>query len=300
MGSLPSREKPLSIPMAAAIPTPSPLPTQAGECSAATSIPWQAQSSQALSPVLFPTAPNSFLALALCDFPSGTDVPTVLRMGEQVHVLAEDGEWWLVASKVSGKECLIPSSCVAKVWHRWLYEGISREKAEELLLQPGNHSGSFLIRQSQTRKGCYSLSVRRTELTSWDSVTHYRIHRLENGWLYISPRLTFSNLHDLVDHYTECGEGLCCALRQPCSMESVRAAPALAQPTVVKKPSVLLSEPVPPPEEEEDNSPISLGLREAISSYLLLTDEEVPEMASTNAPRSFYSAPLSSHSAPSL
>eukprot|EP00075_Anas_platyrhynchos_P039269 XP_027328522.1 src-like-adapter 2 isoform X3 [Anas platyrhynchos] len=176
MGSLPSREKPFSIPMAAAVPTPSPMPTQA--------------------------APNSFLALALCDFPSGSDAPTVLRMGEQLNVLSEDGEWWLVASKVSGKECLIPSSCVAKVWHRWLYEGISREKAEELLLRPGNHSGSFLIRQSQTRKGCYSLSVRRTELTSWDSVTHYRIHRLENGWLYISPRLTFSNLHDLVDHYT--------------------------------------------------------------------------------------------------
>lgn len=140
--------------------------------------------------------------------------------------------------------------------------------------------------QPCTLAGCYSLSVRRTELTSWDSVTHYRIHRLENGWLYISPRLTFSNLHDLVDHYTgkghqspgqmsptralrgsrwavagpapacgadvqecghctdatgpcpECGEGLCCALRQPCSMESVRAAPALAQPTVVKKPSL--------------------------------------------------------------
>lgn len=113
--------------MAAAVPTPSPMPTQA--------------------------APNSFLALALCDFPSGSDAPTVLRMGEQLNVLSEDGEWWLVASKVSGKECLIPSSCVAKVWHRWLYEGISREKAEELLLRPGNHSGSFLIRQSQTRKG---------------------------------------------------------------------------------------------------------------------------------------------------
>lgn len=137
--------------------------------------------------------------------------------------------------------------------------------------------------QPCTLAGCYSLSVRRTELTSWDSVTHYRIHRLENGWLYISPRLTFSNLHDLVDHYTgkghqsrgqvsptralrgsrwavapargadvqewghctdapgpcpECGEGLCCALRQPCSIEGARAAPALAQPTVVKKPSL--------------------------------------------------------------
>lgn len=37
--------------------------------------------------------------------------------------------------------------------HRWLYEGISRQKAEELLLRPGNHSGSFLIRESQTRRG---------------------------------------------------------------------------------------------------------------------------------------------------
>ncbi|KAM6053406.1 src-like-adapter 2 isoform 2-T3 [Theristicus caerulescens] len=85
---------------------------------------------------------------------------------------------------------------------RWLYEGVSRQKAEELLLRPGNRSGSFLIRESQTRRGCYSLSVRRSERASWDSVTHYRIHRLENGWLYISPRLTFPSLHDLVDHYS--------------------------------------------------------------------------------------------------
>ncbi|NXL83686.1 SLAP2 protein, partial [Alectura lathami] len=260
-GSLPSREKPLSIPLAAAVPTPSPLPAEA--------------------------APSSFLALALCDFPSGTGVAAVLRMGEQLRILSEDGEWWLVASKVSGKECLIPSSCVAKVRHRWLYEGVSREKAEELLLQPGNRSGSFLIRESQTRKGCYSLSVRRSELASWDSVTHYRIHRLENGWLYISPRLTFPSLHDLVDHYTECGEGLCCTLREPCVTEGAQAAPALARPAVVKKPSlnwdkidssILFSEAVPPPEED---SPISLGLREAISSYLLLTDEALPETGPT-------------------
>ncbi|NWY54589.1 SLAP2 protein, partial [Chionis minor] len=176
MGSLPSREKPLSILPAAANTAQPPLPTQA--------------------------APSSFLSLALCDFPSGTGAAAVLRMGEQLRVLSEDGEWWLVASKASGKECHIPSSCVAKVRHRWLYEGVSRQKAEELLLQPGNHSGSFLIRESQTRRGCYSLSVRHSERASWDSVTHYRIHRLENGWLYISPRLTFPSLHDLVDHYS--------------------------------------------------------------------------------------------------
>ncbi|XP_037257821.1 src-like-adapter 2 isoform X3 [Falco rusticolus] len=312
MGSLASRERPLSIPPAAADTTQPPLPTQA--------------------------ASSSFLALALCDFPSGAGVATVLRMGELLRILSEDGEWWLVVSEVSGKECHIPSSCVAKIRYRWLYEGISRQKAEELLLQPGNRSGSFLIRESQTRQGCYSLSVRRSERASWDSVTHYRIHRLENGWVYISPGLTFPSLHDLVDHYSgntlplpstlswggavggntlrltgreggkvaatphlprcpqgwgtgqggtlltlpppcpEFGEGLCCALREPCSMEGARAAPVPAMPAVVKKPSLnwdkidsslLFSEATAPLEED---SPISLGLREAISSYLLVTE----------------------------
>ncbi|XP_025913464.1 src-like-adapter 2 [Apteryx rowi] len=255
MGSLPSRQKQLGGLQAAAGAMQPPAPRQA--------------------------APGSFLALAVCDFPSGGEAAAVLRMGEQLRVLSEDGDWWLVASVVSGRECHIPSNCVAKVWHRWLYEGISREKAEELLLRPCNHSGSFLIRASQTRKGCYSLSVRRTERSAWDSVKHYRIHRLENGWLYISPRLTFPSLHDLVDYYSEFGEGLCCLLKEPCYLEGVRQAPApnLPPPVVVKKPalnwdkvdsSVLFTEATALPEED---LPISLGLREAISSYLLLTDE---------------------------
>ncbi|NXV71103.1 SLAP2 protein, partial [Atlantisia rogersi] len=233
------------------------------------------------NPLTFPAAPSSFLAL--CDFPSGAGTAAVLRMGEKLRVLSEDGDWWLVVSEVSGKECHIPSSCVAKVRDRWLYEGVSRQKAEELLLRPGNHSGSFLIRESQTRRGCFSLSVRRSERASWDSVTHYRIHRLENGWLYIAPRLTFPSLHDLVEHYSEFGEGLCCLLREPCSTEVARVAPVTAMPAVVKTPSLnwdkvdsslLFSEATSPPEED---SPISLGLREAISSYLLLTETATPE-----------------------
>ncbi|XP_068890401.1 src-like-adapter 2 [Aphelocoma coerulescens] len=260
MGNLPSREKSLSIPAASADTARPPLPTQAGECPAA--------------------------ALALCDFPSSVGVAAVLRMGEQLRILSEDGEWWLVASEVSGKECHIPSSCVAKIRHRWLYEGISRQQAEELLLRPGNHSGSFLIRESQTRQGCYSLSVRRGERAAWASVTHYRIHRLDNGWLYISPRLTFPSLHNLVDHYSEFSEGLCCRLSEPCSMEAPRAAPASTPPAVIKKPSfhwdkiessLLFSETASPPEE----SPISQGLREAISSYLILSEADTPEPDST-------------------
>ncbi|NXB07911.1 SLAP2 protein, partial [Cnemophilus loriae] len=255
-GNLPSQEKPLSIPAASADTSRPPLPTQA--------------------------VPSGFQALALCDFPSSVGVAAVLRMGEQLRILSEDGEWWLVASEVSGKECHIPSSCVAKIRHGWLYEGVSRQKAEELLLRPGNHSGSFLIRESQTRQGCYSLSVRRGEHTAWASVTHYRIHRLDNGWLYISPRLTFPSLHNLVDHYSEFSEGLCCPLSEPCSMEGPRAAPAPTTSAVIKKPSLhwnkiesslLFSETASLPED----SPISQGLREAISSYLILSETDTPE-----------------------
>lgn len=41
----------------------------------------------------------------------------------------------------------------ARLLFRWLYEDISREKAEELLMLPSNHEGSFLIRKSQMIKG---------------------------------------------------------------------------------------------------------------------------------------------------
>lgn len=50
---------------------------------------------------------------------------------------------------------------------------------------------------------CYSLSVlRRANLSNQDCVKHYRISHLQNGWVYISPGLTFPSLHHLVEHYS--------------------------------------------------------------------------------------------------
>uniref|UniRef100_A0A8C0HHT4 Src like adaptor 2 n=1 Tax=Chelonoidis abingdonii TaxID=106734 RepID=A0A8C0HHT4_CHEAB len=214
------------------------------------------------------TGLNSYVAVALCSFPAGGEAETILRPVPNGSNLGAQGS--------------APSATPG-----WLYEGVSREKAEELLLLPCNHSGSFLIRESQTRQGCYSLSVRHTNHSSWDSVKHYRINRLENGWLYIAPRLTFPSLQELVDYYSEIGDGLCCLLKEPCFIQGAVRVPAqnLALPVVVKKSSLnweeldssaLFSE-APAPEGE---SPVSLGLREAISSYLFLTEELPPEKGS--------------------
>ncbi|XP_057560032.1 src-like-adapter 2 [Hippopotamus amphibius kiboko] len=219
-------------------------------------------------------------AVALGSFPVGEQAELSLRLGEPLTIVSEDGDWWTVLSDVSGRKYSIPSIHVAKVSHRWLYEGLSREKAEELLLLPGNPGGAFLIRESQTRKGCYSLSVRLSRPASWDKVKHYRIQRLDNGWLYISPRLTFPSLQALVDHYSELADDICCLLKEPCALR--RAGPlsgkSIPLPVTVQTTplnwkeldsSLLFSEASATREE----SLLSEGLREAISSYISLTDD---------------------------
>ncbi|XP_062975926.1 src-like-adapter 2 [Elgaria multicarinata webbii] len=259
MGSLPSRRKQI-------VTQPSPQS--------------EMQNSQALS-LSFgvrPLGAESPIAVAVCDFPSGHAEP-ILRMGEQLNLLSENGEWWKVESIRSGKDCCVPCNHIAKISHRWLYKGIDRSKAEELLLLPSNCEGSFLIRESQMRKGCYSLSIRHTNRASWDCVKHYRIHCMENSWLYISPRLTFPSLQELVDYYSETRGGLCCCLKEPCFIQESTSGflHHLSKAVVVKKPALnwqeinssdLFSEgPLP------EDYPISLGLRESVTSYLLMTED---------------------------
>ncbi len=62
--------------------------------------------------------------------------------------------------------------CVA----RWFFGRIKRADAEKKLLQIGNQSGTFLIRESESQPGNYSLSVR-----DGDSVKHYRIRKVDTG-----------------------------------------------------------------------------------------------------------------------
>ncbi|XP_011364871.1 src-like-adapter 2 isoform X1 [Pteropus vampyrus] len=255
MGSQPSRGKTL--------PSPSSSPSVQGQGP----VPMQAERSKAT-------------AVALGSFPVGEQPDRSLRLGEPLTIISEDGDWWTVLSEVSGREYSIPSNHVAKISYGWLYEGLSREKAEELLLLPGNSGGAFLIRESQTRTGCYSLSVRLSRPASWDRIRHYRIQCLDNGWLYISPRLTFSSLQALVDHYSELADDICCLLKKPCVVQRAGPVPGNNIPlpvTVQQTPlnwkeldsSLLFSE----ASAIGEASLLSEGIREALTSYITLTDD---------------------------
>ncbi|GAA6101094.1 src like adaptor 1a [Tachysurus ichikawai] len=148
--------------------------------------------------------------VVIADYPCRDISQPMFRMGEKLKVLSQEACWWKVRSLQTGTENYIPNNHVAKVYHGWLFEGVGRQKAEELLYLPGNTVGSFLIRESPSQRGVYSLSVR------YRDIMHYKILRLDNSWYYISPRLTFQCLEDMVNHYSDSSDGICCILSAPC------------------------------------------------------------------------------------
>ena len=93
----------------------------------------------------------------------------------------------------------------------WYFGKIRRQDAEKKLLSSGNISGTYLIRESESQPGNFSLSVR-----EGDTVKHYRIRKADTGAYYIAPRTMCNTLDELVRHYQGTADGLCTKLTNPC------------------------------------------------------------------------------------
>ncbi|XP_020487238.2 src like adaptor 1a [Labrus bergylta] len=221
------------------------------------------------------------IVVVLQDYPTPEISEPIYRIGEKLKVVAQDVYWWRVCSLQTGKENYIPNSHVAKVFHGWLFEGIERQKAEELLCLPGNRVGSFLLRESTKERGLYSLAVKHR------TVKHYRIFRLDNSWYYISPRLTFQCLEDLVNHYSDFADGLCCALTSPClsatipSLDTSNGAPPVVMRRNFDWKKVDRSQLVST-ESCSDNI-VSYGVRNSIAAYLSFSESQNPSRTKANS-----------------
>ncbi|TSK31446.1 Src-like-adapter [Bagarius yarrelli] len=215
--------------------------------------------------------------VVISDYPSRNISEPIFKMGDKLKGLSQETSWWKVRSLKTGTENYIPNNHVAKVYHGWLFEGVGRHKAEELLHLPGNKVGSFLIRESPNQRGVYSLSVRHR------AVKHYKIFRLDNSWYYISPRLTFQCLEDLVNHYSDSSDGICCILSAPCLAlnSTVESSISQAPPVVMRhnfewkklKRSRLLDSDNQNSVDSR-NSMLSYGVRSSIAAYLSIAEEE--------------------------
>lgn len=99
---------------------------------------------------------------------------------------------------------------IASRWCSWFHGKISRANAEKLLTAT-NKPGTFLVRESESKAGDYSLSI-----YSGEAVKHYRIRTLDNGGFFITSRATFPSLEKLVAYYSTSNDGLCTCLLEPC------------------------------------------------------------------------------------
>ncbi|KAM4695350.1 tyrosine-protein kinase Blk [Discoglossus pictus] len=155
--------------------------------------------------------------VALFDYVPTNPGDLQLRKGEKLELISDNGDWWFAKSDLTGNEGYIPSNFVSPFFsldiRKCFFKNICRRDAERLLGAPGNKSGTFLIRDSETSQGTYSLSVRDNEI-----IKHYKIRTLDGGGYYISPTLTFPSLQELVQHYTIKSDGLCQKLIQPCQL----------------------------------------------------------------------------------
>ncbi|XP_078538043.1 tyrosine-protein kinase Fgr isoform X1 [Lissotriton helveticus] len=167
------------------------------------------------------TAGGVTLFIALYDYEARTEDDLNILKGEKFHIINNtEGDWWEARSLTSGATGYIPSNYVAPVdsiqAEEWYFGKLGRKDTERQLLCHGNPRGTFLVRESETTKGAYSLSIRDWDDVKGDHVKHYKIRKLDSGGYYITTRAQFDTVQELVQHYTERAAGLCCRLVVPC------------------------------------------------------------------------------------
>ncbi|XP_064234322.1 GRB2-related adapter protein isoform X2 [Aotus nancymaae] len=117
-------------------------------------------------------------SVALYSFQATESDELAFNKGDTLKILnMEDDQNWYKA-ELRGVEGFIPKNYIRVKPHPWYLGRISRQLAEEILMKR-NHLGAFLIRESESSPGEFSVSVKhlgpalpRPSLTSWPRIPH--------------------------------------------------------------------------------------------------------------------------------
>ncbi|XP_041257717.1 GRB2-related adapter protein isoform X1 [Onychostruthus taczanowskii] len=133
-------------------------------------------------------------SVALYSFQATEEDELPFHKGDTLKILnMEDDQNWYKA-ELFGREGFVPKNYIKVKPHPWYAGRISRHLAEERLLQR-NHLGAFLIRDSESAPGEFSLSV-----SYGKHVQHFKVLRERNGKYFLWEE-KFNSLNELVDFY---------------------------------------------------------------------------------------------------
>lgn len=161
-----------------------------------------------------PDADDPNLYVVKHDYVTSQNGQLSIRKGDKIRVTPGRGTGdWVEGTNATGQTGWLPASYIAKIdsleKHSWFFGNITRAEAE-LNLGSGIN-GSFLIRESESKPGQYSISLR------FDGrVFHYRIHiDPTTEQYYVTPESKFDTLTELVKHHSKNADGLTTTLHYP-------------------------------------------------------------------------------------
>eukprot|EP01137_Pigoraptor_chileana_P022913 Opistho-2@88398 len=133
-------------------------------------------------------------ATALHDFAATSPDEVSFKNGSIVKIINMDDCNWYKAETDFGVG-FIPSNYVQMKDHSFFHGKIPRASSEQLLLNNGTQ-GSYLIRESESSPGDFSLSVKHDQ-----GVQHFRIMRDDTRRYYLWEKEKFISLNALLEHF---------------------------------------------------------------------------------------------------
>ncbi|XP_039263194.1 growth factor receptor-bound protein 2-like isoform X1 [Styela clava] len=133
--------------------------------------------------------------IAKFDFQATACDELSFRKNDVLKVLnTEDDRNWCKA-EVDGRSGFIPKNYIDIKPNYWYHGRISRLEAENILGQKPLPDGAFLIRESESSPGDFSLSVK-----YGDGVQHFKVLR-DGAGKYFLWVVKFNSLNDLIDYH---------------------------------------------------------------------------------------------------
>ncbi|KFW72490.1 Tyrosine-protein kinase BTK, partial [Pygoscelis adeliae] len=155
-----------------------------------------------------------------------------LQKGEEYFILEESHLPWWKARDKNGREGYIPSNYVTETSNsleifEWYSKNITRSQAEQLLKQEGKEGG-FIVRDSTSKMGKYTVSVyAKSSVDPQGTIRHYVVCCTPQNQYYLAEKHLFNTIPELITYHQHNSAGLISRLKYPVSQHQ-KSAPSTA------------------------------------------------------------------------
>lgn len=131
------------------------------------------------------------------DFEATAEDELSFRKSDTLKVLSKDDDKNWCKAEMGGRSGYIPKNYIDLKPHDWFFGKISRCDAEKNLNKPHYPNGVFLVRESESSPGDFSLSVKYNS-----GVQHFKVLR-DGAGKYFLWVMKFSSLNELIRYHRE-------------------------------------------------------------------------------------------------